>query len=111
MSDDPQKRFEKALALDARLDSPQREGLAGIARGDVYDPDRDSGEITRAPDAKAKDAQPQWRKDFAIDTPEDNYVARRDFAKFIVLTSGAFVVGQGFIAAQSLLRSNRLPPG
>ena len=55
--------------------------------------------------------EPQWRTDFAIDVPEDNYVARRDFTKFIVLTSGAFVAGQGFIAVQSLLRRNRRPPG
>lgn len=63
-------------------------------------------------EAQKRDEEvPQWRKDFAIDTPENNYVARRDFAKFIVLTSGAFVVGQGFIAAGSLLRRNRVPPG
>jgi Rieske Fe-S protein len=38
-------------------------------------------------------------------------VARRDFAKFLVLTSGAFVVGQAWIATQSLVRSRRKPPG
>lgn len=110
MSDEPQKRFEETLTLDPRLDSAGREGLAGTALGNVYDPERSGGEVTRPPDGQAKDAQPQWRKDFAIDTPEDNHVARRDFAKFIVLTSGAFVVGQGFIAVQSLLRRNRMPP-
>ena len=53
---------------------------------------------------------PQWRKDFAIDVPEDNHVARRDFAKFLVLTSGAFVVGQAWIAAQTLVRHRGSPP-
>jgi nitrite reductase/ring-hydroxylating ferredoxin subunit len=37
----------------------------------------------------------------------DQFVARRDFAKFLVLTSGAFVAGQGWIAAQHLVRKNR----
>ena len=34
-------------------------------------------------------------------------MARRDFAKFLVLTSCAFTVGQGWIAAQDLIRSRR----
>ncbi|MBX3234098.1 MAG: Rieske 2Fe-2S domain-containing protein [Labilithrix sp.] len=53
------------------------------------------------------EAQPEWRKDFPIDVPADQYVARRDFAKFLVLTSAAFVAGQGWIAAQDLVRKNR----
>lgn len=109
MSDDPQDRFEKALAIDPRLDTPTRQGLTGSARSDVYEPAADPERVTVAPDGRPADAQPQWRKDFAIDTPEDNYVARRDFAKFLVLTSGAFVAGQGWIAAQSLVRRNRPP--
>ena len=51
--------------------------------------------------------QPQWRQDFPIDWPQDEYVARRDFSKFLVLTSVAFVVGQVWIAAQNLVRANR----
>ena len=31
--------------------------------------------------------------------PDDDHVARRDFIKFLVLTSGAFVAGQCWIAA------------
>jgi nitrite reductase/ring-hydroxylating ferredoxin subunit len=53
---------------------------------------------------------PQWRTDFAIDVPEDDHVARRDFAKFLVLTSGAFVVGQAWIAAKTLVRHRGSPP-
>jgi nitrite reductase/ring-hydroxylating ferredoxin subunit len=41
--------------------------------------------------------QPKWRRDFPIDTIQDGYVARRDFAKFLGLTSLAFVVGQFWI--------------
>jgi Rieske Fe-S protein len=54
--------------------------------------------------------QPRWRRDFAIDWPEDQHVARRDFAKFLVLTSAAFVAGQTWIAAQDLVRKRRAPP-
>lgn len=55
--------------------------------------------------------QPYWRHDFPIDRPQDDYVARREFTKFLVLTSGAFAVGQLWIAAQSVRRrqSNGLP--
>ncbi len=70
-------------------------------------PARDPADITVAPDGGPMEDQPRWRQDFAIDTPEADFVARRDFAKFLVLTSGAFVVGQGWIAAQHLVRKKR----
>lgn len=108
MSDDPQRRFEESRALDTRLDSPAREGLTGTARGDLYEPEPEG--ITVPPDQRSMEEQPRWRRDFAIDWPEDHHVARRDFTKFMVLTSGAFVVGQGWIAVQSSLRSRRSPP-
>jgi Rieske Fe-S protein len=54
------------------------------------------------PDGRPADEQPKWRKDFPIDTAEDNYVARRDFTKFMVLISGSFVVGQAWIALKTL---------
>jgi nitrite reductase/ring-hydroxylating ferredoxin subunit len=46
------------------------------------------------PDGKPLSQQPAWRQDFPIDWPQDQYVARRDFTKFLTLTSLAFVVGQ-----------------
>ncbi len=110
MADDPQSRFEDDLSLDARVDSAAREGLTGTARADLYEPTRAAGEYTVPPDGRPLDVQPQWRKDFSIDWPRDHFVARRDFAKFLVLTSGAFVVGQGWIAVQNLLRDRRPPP-
>src|SRR5262245_41499844 len=64
----------------------------------------DREQQTIAPDGRPLDQQPQWRRDFPIDWPEDHYVARRDFTKFMVLTSFAFVVGQAWIAGQNLLR-------
>jgi Rieske Fe-S protein len=109
MADDPQRRFEEDRALDPRIDSPGREGLTGTTRGDVYAPTQDPEDITVAPDQRPMHEQPHWRRDFAIDWPEDHYVARRDFARFLVLTSGAFVVGQAWIAAQSLVRRRHRP--
>jgi Rieske Fe-S protein len=63
------------------------------------------GEQPRAyPDGRPLPAQPHWRQDFPTDVPEDDHVARREFVKFLVLTSGAFVAGQGWIAVASAWR-------
>src|SRR5215471_784349 len=66
-----------------------------------------SDQITIAPDARSDSEQPQWRRDFPIDWPQDHYVARRDFTKFLVLTSFAFVVGQFWIVIQNFFRARR----
>jgi nitrite reductase/ring-hydroxylating ferredoxin subunit len=63
-----------------------------------------------APDGRPADEQPQWRQDFPVDVPQDNYVARRDFVKFLVLTSVAFATGQLSIVAASLARRGRPEP-
>lgn len=62
---------------------------------------------TVPPDRGAMEDQPQWRQDFPIDTAQDSYVARRDFTKFLGLTSLAFVVGQFWIALQNRWRRTR----
>ncbi len=110
MANDPQRRFEEDLALDPRIEGEGRQGLTGTTGADIYEPTGDPEDITVAPDGRPMEAQPQWRQDFPIDWPRDQYVARRDFAKFLVLTSGAFVAGQGWIAAQHLIRARRLAP-
>lgn len=56
------------------------------------------------PDGAPAERQPKWRRDFPIDVAEDGHVARRDFSWFLLLTSGAFVAGQLWIAAQNMLR-------
>ncbi len=63
------------------------------------------------PDGRPFSEQPQWRNDFPIDWPQDELVARRDFTKFLVLTSFAFVVGQVWIVFEnwSRKRKGRLP--
>jgi Rieske Fe-S protein len=96
--------------IDARVDEWSRRGLTGTARSDVYERTRQPDDVSRAPDPHDELDPPKWREDFPIDWPKDEFVARRDFAKFLVLTSCAFVVGQGWIAAQALVRRNRVAP-
>lgn len=57
-----------------------------------------------APDRAVPAEQPRWRRDFPIDWAEDDYVSRRDLVKFMVLTSGAFAVGQLWILWKSVFR-------
>ena len=61
--------------------------------------------ITIPPDGRPDAEQPQWRRDFPIDWAQDEYVARRDFTKFLVLTSLAFAVGQFWILLKNFLRA------
>jgi Rieske Fe-S protein len=90
--------------LDATIDSPGREGLTGTAPANLYKPFERAEQITLAPDGRPIEQQPAWRTDFPIDWPQDQYVERRDFMKFMVLTSFAFMVGQFWIAAQNVWR-------
>jgi Rieske Fe-S protein len=66
--------------------------------------ERDSQTMTIAPDGRLDSDQPRWRRDFPIDGPQDEYIARRDFTKFMVLTSFAFAVGQLWIVVENFLR-------
>ena len=90
--------------IDVHVNSPEREGLAGTAPQELYRPTGRREAITIAPDFKPDAEQPAWRQDFPVDWPQDQYVERRDFVKFLVLTSGAFTAGQFTIAAESVLR-------
>jgi Rieske Fe-S protein len=97
--------------IDPRIDSPAREGLTGTAPADLYGAHARE-QLTIAPDFRPPEVQPAWRQDFPIDWPQDSYVERRDFVKFLVLTSFAMTVGQIWIAAQSWLRRHgATPPG
>ena len=70
----------------------------------------DIDNLSLPPDGRPMELAPRWRKDFPIDIPRDEYIARRDFAKFMVLTSFAFAVGQVWIVAQNLLRRRMAAP-
>ncbi len=61
---------------------------------------------SKHPDGKSGADQPKWRQDFPIDIAQDEYVSRRDFAKFLVLTSGAMAVGQATLIGQSIARQS-----
>src|SRR5215475_3242561 len=58
------------------------------------------------PDGRPLSEQPRWRQDFPTDNPAADALSRREFTKFLVLTSGAFVAGQCWIGTMSLLRDN-----
>lgn len=65
---------------------------------------RDPEKLTIPPDGKPDEEQPRWRQDFPIDWGQDEYVSRRDFTKFMVLTSLAFAVGQLWILMLNFFR-------
>ena len=103
-------RNEGKSPIDPAINDPAREGLTGTAPASVYLPLRDAEQFTRAPDGRSMETQPAWRTDFPIDWPQDNYVERRDFMKFMVLTSLAFTAGQFWIAGQNWWRRRRGEP-
>ena len=51
-----------------------------------------------------------WKEDFSVQAGEDRYVQRRQFTKFLVLTSFGMVVGQFWILGKSLLHRARTFP-
>jgi Rieske Fe-S protein len=100
----PELTSDPRRLVDPAINSPGREGLTGTAPASLYAPAVEREQITIAPDFAAADAQPAWRQDFPIDWPQDLYVERRDFMKFMVLTSAAFTLGQIWIGAQNWYR-------
>jgi Rieske Fe-S protein len=96
--------------VDVRIDTPGREGLTGTAAADLYKRVQDSEEVTVAPDWRPMAEQPVWRNDFPVDWPQDHYVERREFTKFMVLTSLALTVGQFWIAARNWWRRRGAEP-
>ena len=69
----------------------------------------DMAERTTAPDGRPLAQQPAWRQDFPIDLPQDQYLARRDFTRFLMLASAAFGAGQVCVAVWNLLRGKPGP--
>ena len=98
---------QRRAPLDVRIDSASREGLTGTTPSNMYRPLHDVEQVTTAPDWRPMEEQPVWRTDFPIDWPQDHYVERRDFMKFMVLTSLAFTVGQFWILVQNWFRRRR----
>jgi arsenite oxidase small subunit len=48
--------------------------------------------------------KPLWRDEFSIDTATDSYVTRRQFSKFLILTSLGMLVGNLWILVRSWFR-------
>jgi len=51
-----------------------------------------------------------WREEFSIETADERYVTRRQFGKFLVLTSLGMFVGNLWILARSLWRREEPAP-
>ena len=71
---------------------------------------KDPDQLTTPPDGKPEKEQPRWRRDFPIDWPQDDYISRRDFTGFMVLTSIAFVAGKLWILVENYLSKKRGKP-
>ena len=50
---------------------------------------------------------PLWRDEFSVHTADERYVNRRQFTKFLVLTSAGMVAGQAWIWLKSLAAAPR----
>lgn len=96
--------------IDPTVTSVAREGLTGTAPANLYKSALAADEVTTAPDGRPMERQPKWRRDFPIDSPQDQYIARRDFMKFLVLISAAFTAGQFWIGIQNWIRRRRGAP-
>ena len=53
---------------------------------------------------RRRSSVPLWRDEFSIDQADERYVNRRQFAKFLVLTSLGMFVGNVMIALRSMWR-------
>ncbi len=54
--------------------------------------------------------QPKWRDDFPIHWEEDEYVTRREFTRFLGLTSCALFLGTAWIAITEYVQRWRIKP-
>lgn len=90
--------------------SPQSNNEIITTNPDSPVPARSSEQMTLAPDGRPMEEQPVWRQEFPVDWPQDHHIARRDFTKFLVLTSFAFFVGQIWIGIQNFIRRRRGRP-
>src|SRR5215469_11387221 len=62
-------------------------------------PGRESVRLFRRPSSA-----PLWRDEFSVFTADERYVNRRQFTKFLTLTSFAMLAGNLWILARSLFR-------
>lgn len=72
--------------------------------------DQNFEQLTVPPDGRSPEDQPRWRQDFPIDWPQDEYLTRREFIKFLLLTSAAFSSGQVAFLASNWYQQQTAPP-
>ncbi len=68
---------------------------------------QDPDQLTTTPDGRTHEEQPRWRQDFPIDWPQDEYLTRREFIKFLLLTSAAFSTGQLWFLVANFLQEQQ----
>lgn len=54
--------------------------------------------------------EPLWRDEFSVFAERDQYVTRRQFTKFLVLTSAGMFAGNAWILVKSLFRKEPVYP-
>ena len=64
--------------------------------------------MSAKPGAPSK--RPLWAEEFSVHADEDAYVLRRQFTKFLALTSLGMLVGNGWILARSLFAARAPEP-
>ena len=47
---------------------------------------------------------PKWREDFPYESDNDDYIARRDFTRFLGVVSGGLAAGTGLVLLRSRIR-------
>ncbi|MFZ1399093.1 MAG: Rieske (2Fe-2S) protein [Candidatus Promineifilaceae bacterium] len=72
--------------------------------------DNEYDQLTVPPDGRSPAEQPRWRQDFPIDWPQDEYLSRREFIKFLLLTSAAFSAGQLWFLVADFLQQREAAP-
>ena len=60
----------------------------------------------RSPDSSS----PLWKDEFSVHAADERYVTRRQFSKFLVLTSAAMFVGQGWILVKAWFTRKPVTP-
>ena len=96
--------------IDPAINSPGREGLTGTAPASLYAPASSASRSPSRRTSRRPTPSPPGGRTFPIDWPQDLYVERRDFMKFLVLTSAAFTLGQVWIGVQNWYRKRTGQP-
>lgn len=69
--------------------------------------DPKTGSSTKPESGSRGEAGPVWAEEFSVHSGEDAYVQRRQFTKFLVLTSLGMVAGNGVIWLKALTTEER----